>query len=74
MDIKRPAKSRIKKRARNAVLIFVGLVAIGGITLDAAPAVARAGASAAAIIAAIDTASDPTAAGLLVAAAFSSGA
>src|SRR5262245_38547345 len=50
--------------------VNVPVVAIGGITLDAVPAVARAGASAAAIIAAIDAAPDPTAAGRAVAAAF----
>jgi thiamine-phosphate pyrophosphorylase len=50
--------------------VAVPVVAIGGIGLDAVPAVARAGASAAAIIAAIDGAADPTAAGRLVAAAF----
>jgi thiamine-phosphate pyrophosphorylase len=50
--------------------VSVPVVAIGGITLDAVPAVARAGASAAAIIAAIDGAPDPTAAGRAVAAAF----
>ena len=33
MDIKRPAKSKLKKRARSAVLIVVGLIAIGGITI-----------------------------------------
>ncbi|MGH9970972.1 MAG: efflux RND transporter periplasmic adaptor subunit [Pyrinomonadaceae bacterium] len=32
MDIKRPAKSRLKKRIRTATLIVFGLVAIGGIT------------------------------------------
>jgi thiamine-phosphate pyrophosphorylase len=48
----------------------VPVVAIGGITLDAVPLVVRAGASAAAIIAAIDAAPDPTAAGRAVAAAF----
>ena len=32
MDIKRPAKSKLKKRIRTAVLIVIGLVAIGGIT------------------------------------------
>src|ERR1700740_3355990 len=32
MDIKRPAKSKIKKRIRNAVLIVIGVAAIGGIT------------------------------------------
>ena len=33
MDIKRPAKSKLKKRIRNGVLIVIGLVAIGGITV-----------------------------------------
>ncbi|MFZ0062236.1 MAG: HlyD family efflux transporter periplasmic adaptor subunit [Pyrinomonadaceae bacterium] len=32
MDIKRPAKSRVKKRIRTAALIAVGVAAIGGIT------------------------------------------
>src|ERR1044072_694252 len=32
MDIKRPPKSKIKKKIRNAVMIVLGLVAIGGIT------------------------------------------
>jgi HlyD family secretion protein len=32
MDIKRPPKSKIKKKIRNAVMIVVGLTAIGGIT------------------------------------------
>ncbi|HEY3040827.1 MAG TPA: HlyD family efflux transporter periplasmic adaptor subunit [Pyrinomonadaceae bacterium] len=32
MDIKRPAKSKLKKRIRTAILIVVGLVALGGIT------------------------------------------
>ena len=32
MDIKRPPKSKIKKKIRNGVMIAVGLVAIGGIT------------------------------------------
>ena len=32
MDIKRPGKSKLKKRIRNGVVIFVGLVAVGGIT------------------------------------------
>ena len=32
MDIKRPAKSKIKKRIRNGVLIVIGVAAIGGIT------------------------------------------
>ena len=47
----------------------VPVVAIGGIDLDAVPAVARAGA-AAAVISAVDRAPDPTAAGRLVGAAF----
>src|SRR5919109_4014678 len=32
MDIKRPAKSKLKKRIRTLVFIFIGVVAIGGIT------------------------------------------
>src|ERR1044071_5809218 len=32
MDIKRPSKSKLKKRIRNGVLIVVGVAAIGGIT------------------------------------------
>ena len=32
MDIKRPPKSRLKKKIRTAILIVVGLAAIGGIT------------------------------------------
>ncbi|MBA3356426.1 MAG: HlyD family efflux transporter periplasmic adaptor subunit [Pyrinomonadaceae bacterium] len=32
MDIKRPGKSKLKKRIRKGVFIFIGLVAIGGIT------------------------------------------
>ncbi len=32
MDIKRPPKSKIKKRIKTAILIAVGLVAVGGIT------------------------------------------
>jgi HlyD family secretion protein len=32
MDIKRPPKSKIKKKIRNVVMIVVGLAAIGGIT------------------------------------------
>jgi thiamine-phosphate pyrophosphorylase len=54
--------------------VAVPVVAIGGIALEAAPAVARAGASAAAVISAIATASDPTAAGLQVRAAFQAAA
>ena len=33
MDIKRPAKSKLKKRIRNGALIVIGLVAVGGITV-----------------------------------------
>ena len=50
--------------------VKIPIVAIGGITLDRAPAVASAGASAAAVIAAVTTAADPTAAGRRIAAAF----
>jgi len=32
MDIKRPAKSKLKKRIRTGVLILIGLAAVGGIT------------------------------------------
>jgi HlyD family secretion protein len=32
MDIKRPPKSKLKKKIRNAIMIVVGLAAIGGIT------------------------------------------
>jgi HlyD family secretion protein len=32
MDIKRPGKSKLKRRIRNALLIVIGLVAIAGIT------------------------------------------
>jgi thiamine-phosphate pyrophosphorylase len=52
--------------------VSVPVVAIGGITLETVAAVARAGASAAALIAAVTRAPDPTAAGLRVAAAFGS--
>jgi thiamine-phosphate pyrophosphorylase len=51
-------------------LVSIPVVAIGGITLEAVPAVARAGADAAAVIGAIDRAADPAAAGRAVAAAF----
>ncbi|MDQ3174392.1 MAG: HlyD family efflux transporter periplasmic adaptor subunit [Acidobacteriota bacterium] len=33
MDIKRPGKSKLKKRIRKGVVIFIGLVAVGGITV-----------------------------------------
>ena len=33
MDIKRPGKSKLKKRIRNGVVIFVALAAVGGITV-----------------------------------------
>jgi HlyD family secretion protein len=48
MDIKRPPKSKIKKKIRTAILVVVGLAAIGGITYGltklkpAAPTVERA--------------------------------
>src|SRR5712692_6434073 len=32
MDIKRPVKSKLKKRIRAAILIVIGLAAVGGIT------------------------------------------
>src|SRR6266511_2505310 len=32
MDIKRPAKSKVKKQIRTVVLLVVGLAAVGGIT------------------------------------------
>jgi HlyD family secretion protein len=32
MDIKRPEKSKVKKRIRTAILIIIGLAAVGGIT------------------------------------------
>ncbi|HVU51647.1 MAG TPA: thiamine phosphate synthase [Polyangia bacterium] len=51
-------------------LVAVPVVAIGGIGLDAVGAVARAGASAAALIGAVDAAPDPEAAGRAVARAF----
>jgi thiamine-phosphate pyrophosphorylase len=50
--------------------VKIPIVAIGGITLDRAPAIASAGASAAAVIAAVATAADPAVAGRRVAAAF----
>jgi thiamine-phosphate pyrophosphorylase len=51
-------------------LVSIPVVAIGGIGLDAVPAVVRAGASAAAVIGAVDAAPDPEAAGRAVARAF----
>ena len=50
--------------------VAVPVVAIGGIGLESAPSVARAGARAAAVISAVDRAPDPTAAGQRVWAAF----
>ncbi len=50
--------------------VSIPIVAIGGITLDNVDDVAAAGASAAAVIAAIDNAADPTAAGRQIGAAF----
>ena len=32
MDIKRPGKSKLKKRIRTALFVFIGLAAVGGIT------------------------------------------
>jgi thiamine-phosphate pyrophosphorylase len=55
---------------RVAEQVKVPIVAIGGITLENVADVARAGASAAAVIAAVDNAPDPTAAGRRIAAAF----
>jgi thiamine monophosphate synthase len=50
--------------------VSIPVVAIGGIALDAVPAVARAGAAGAAVISAIDNAAVPADAARLVAAAF----
>jgi thiamine-phosphate pyrophosphorylase len=50
--------------------VSVPVVAIGGIELDAVASVAQTGAAAAAVISAIERASDPTAAARVVAAAF----
>jgi thiamine-phosphate pyrophosphorylase len=50
--------------------VKIPVVAIGGIGLEAVAAVARAGAAAAAVIAGVDRAPDPTAAGRAVNAAF----
>lgn len=33
MDIKRPGKSKLKKRIRNGVVLLIGLIAVGGITV-----------------------------------------
>jgi thiamine-phosphate pyrophosphorylase len=51
--------------------VEIPVVAIGGIGLDAVPAVVRAGAAAAAVIGAVNGAADPTAAACVVARAFS---
>jgi thiamine-phosphate pyrophosphorylase len=53
-----------------AAAVSIPVVAIGGITLDNVAAVARAGASAAAVIAAVDGAPDRTLAGQTIAQAF----
>jgi len=53
-----------------AAKVSIPIVAIGGITLDNVADVADAGASAAAVIAAVDRAADPTVAGRQIAAAF----
>ena len=50
--------------------VKIPIVAIGGITLDNVADVAKAGARAAAVIAAVDTAADPTAAGRYIGTAF----
>jgi thiamine-phosphate pyrophosphorylase len=50
--------------------VRIPVVAIGGIGLDAVPAVVRAGAAAAAVIGAVNGAADPTAVARAVAAAF----
>jgi thiamine-phosphate pyrophosphorylase len=60
----------LKALSEIASHIRIPIVAIGGITLDNVAEVAKAGASAAAVIAAVDTASDPTAAGRRIGAAF----
>jgi thiamine-phosphate pyrophosphorylase len=52
----------------------IPVVAIGGIDLDNVAEVAKAGASAAAVIAAVDKAADPTAAGQLIGSAFATNA
>jgi thiamine-phosphate pyrophosphorylase len=53
-----------------AARVSVPIVAIGGIDLDNVARVAKAGASAAAVIAAVDNAADPTDAGRRIGAAF----
>jgi thiamine-phosphate pyrophosphorylase len=53
--------------------VQIPVVAIGGVGLDAVPAVVRAGAAAAAVIGAVDRAPDPAVAGRAVAAAFARG-
>ncbi len=50
--------------------VSVPVVAIGGVTPEQAALLAEAGASAAAVISAVNSAPDPTAAGRQVAAAF----
>jgi thiamine-phosphate pyrophosphorylase len=62
----------LKALSEIAEHIRIPIVAIGGIALDNVAEVAKAGASAAAVIAAVDNASDPTAAGRLIGAAFRS--
>jgi thiamine-phosphate pyrophosphorylase len=56
--------------AEMCAAVEVPVVAIGGVTLENVAAVAHAGARAAAVIAAVNAAPDPTAAGRRVAAAF----
>jgi thiamine-phosphate diphosphorylase len=60
--------------ARVAAAVRVPVVAIGGITIENVAAIVAAGATAAAAIAAVDEAPNPTAAGQAIAAAFVRGA
>ena len=53
VDIKRTGKSKLKKRIRTIVLIVVGVVAIGGITVDRVPDVLATGARSVAVISAL---------------------
>jgi thiamine-phosphate pyrophosphorylase len=64
-----PAVGLVALRAV-AERVRIPIVAIGGITLDNVADVAKAGASAAAVIAAVDTSTDPTASGQRVGSAF----
>lgn len=62
----------LKALAEMSRHIAIPIVAIGGITLENVGQVAQAGASAGAVIAAVDSAPDPTLAGRRIAAAFAS--